>query len=355
MIKRMLGLLVGGLALAGLAHSAPAQQSDVTLRIATFGGAFDHVQQKYVASIFTARTGVKVEFINGNAHDHLAKLIAAKGREPPFDIVFLDEDVEVQAIAAGVLSKMSEAEVPNLKYVYDEIKNKDGYGPGMNLYSCGIAYNVQKFKEAGIPAPTSWADLWNPKLAGHIAIPTLDSPMGHATLVAAEHLAGGDESTPEKGIAKIAEIKAQSYPASSSTITTLLTSGSAWVVPWLNGRTWGLTDKGFPIKYVLPKDGGFRGLTTVDVVAGTKHRKEALAYVNLVLGPLYGIGIMYEFPYGGPNKLLAPIMAAYPQLSKKFPATPEDLKQLKDINWTVFNKMMPKAVSLWDREIASRK
>jgi putative spermidine/putrescine transport system substrate-binding protein len=355
MIMRMFGLFVGSLLFAGFAHSALAQQSDVTLRIATFGGAFDYVQQKYVASVFTARTGIKVEFINGNAHDHLAKLIAAKGREPPFDLVFLDEDVQVQAITAGVLSKMSDSEVPNLKFVYDEIKNKDGYGPGMNLYSCGIAYNVEKFKEAGIPAPTAWADLWNPKLAGRIAVPTLDSPMGHAMLVAAEHLAGGDESTPEKGIAKIAEIKAQSYPASSSTITTLLTSGSVWVVPWLNGRTWGLTDKGMPIAYLLPKEGAFRGLTMMDVVSGTKHRKEALAYVNDVLGPLYGIGIMYEFPYGPPNKLLAPILAAYPEISKKFPATPEDLKQLKEINWTVFNKMLPKAQGLWDREITSKK
>ena len=356
MTNRIFSLVFGVLLFLGVAHLALAQQrSDVTLHLATFGGAFDYVQMKYVASVFTARTGIKIELVNGNSRDHLAKLVASKGREPPLDIVFLDEDVQVQAIAAGVLSKMTESEVPNLKFVYDEIKNKNGYGPGMNLYSCGIAYNVEKFKEAGIPALTSWADLWNPKLAGRVGVPTLDSPMGHALLAAAEHLAGGDESTPEKGIAKIAQITAHSYPGSSSTITTLLTSGSVWAVPWLNGRTWILKDKGLPIEYVLPKEGGYRGLTTVDVVAGTNHRAEALAYVNDVLGPLYGIGIMYEFPYGPPNKLLAPILAAYPEVSKKFPATPEDLKQLKEINWPVFNKMLPEAVKLWNREIASKK
>jgi putative spermidine/putrescine transport system substrate-binding protein len=356
MFKRIFRLALGVLMLLGVTHLAVAQQrSDVTLKIATFGGAFDYVQTKYVASLFTARTGVKVELVNGNSRDHLAKLVASKGREPPYDIVFLDEDVQVPAIAAGVLSKINEIEVPNLKYVYDEIKNKDGYGPGMNLYSCGIAYNVEKFKEAGIPALTSWADLWSPKLAGRVGVPTLDSPMGHALLAAAEQLAGGDESTPEKGIAKIAEITAHSYPGSSSTITTLLTSGSVWAVPWLNGRTWILKDKGFPIEYVLPKEGAYRGLTMMDVVSSTKHRAEALAYVNDVLGPLYGVGIIYEFPYGPPNKLLAPILAAYPEVSKKFPAAPEDLKQLKEINWPVFNKMMPEAVKLWNREIASKK
>ena len=107
MIKRIFSLALGILLFFGVVHSALAQQqSDATLKIATFGGAFDYVQMKYVASLFTARTGVKVELVNGNSRDHLAKLVASKGREPPFDIVFLDEDVQVPAIAAGVLSMM---------------------------------------------------------------------------------------------------------------------------------------------------------------------------------------------------------------------------------------------------------
>ena len=167
------------------------------------------------------------------------------------------------------------------------------------------------------------------RLAGRVAIPTLNTTMGQCFLAAAEHLAGGDESTPDKGIAKIAEIKAQSFPGSSSTITTLLTSASAWAIPWLNGRSWALIDQGLPFAYVLPKEGGYRGMTKIDVVAGSKHREEALAYINEVLGPLSQLGMVYEFPYGPTNKLLAPILAAYPEISKKFPASPEDLNRLR--------------------------
>jgi putative spermidine/putrescine transport system substrate-binding protein len=351
MIGRIFALVVGAVLFAG-AHSALAQQSDVTLRVGNFGGATDEVEKKYLVSLFTARTGIKVEFIDGNAQDHLVKLIAAKGREAPYDAVYLDDAIQVKAIAAGVLSKVNENEVPNLKYVYDEVKNPEGYGPAFDLYSCGLTYNVEKFKEAGIPAPTSWADMWNPKLAGHVGVPTLETTMGQCFLAAAERLAGGDESTPEKGIAKIAEIKAHSYPGSSATITTLLTSGSAWIVPWLNGRAWGLIDKGLPFAYVLPKEGAYRGMTMIDVAAGTKHRKEALAYVNAVLDPLPQLGLANELPYGSSNKLLEPIFAAYPDLSKKFPSSPQDLKQLREIDWQVFNKALPKAVDLWNRQVA---
>jgi putative spermidine/putrescine transport system substrate-binding protein len=355
MNKLQSGLFLGVLVLFGHAHPAQAQQrSDVTIKVASYGGAFDILETKYVVSVLTARIGVKVEFIDANADDHLAKLIASKGREPPYDVTYLDDSVQAKAIAAGVLGKMNDTEVPNLKYVYDEGKDQGGYGPAMDFYSCGFVYNVQKFKEAGISAPDSWADLWNAALAGRVAIPTLNTTMGQCFLAAAEHLAGGDESTPDKGIAKIAQIKAQSFPGSSSTITTLLTSGSAWAIPWLNGRSWALIDQGLPFAYVLPKEGGYRGMTKIDVVAGSKHREEALAYINEVLGPLSQLGMVFEFPYGPTNKLLAPILAAYPDISKKFPASPADLNRLRPINWPVFNKMLPRAVDMWNRQVTSR-
>ncbi len=355
MSKATFSWCVGVFLLLGGAHQVQAQgKPEVTIRVGSTGGAFDALQLKYAVSLYTARTGVKVEFVDANADDHLAKLIASKGREPPVDVVFLDDSVHIKAIAAGVLMKMSEKDVPNLKHVYDEAKDPAGYGPAFDFYSCGYVYNVDKFKEAGIPAPKSWADLWNPALAGRVAIPTLNSTMGQCLLAAAERLAGGDESTPEKGIAKIAEIKAQSFPGSSSTITTLLTSGDVWVVPWLNGRAWGLIDKGMPLGYVLPTEGAYRGVTNVNVVAGTAHREEAMAYVNEILGAIFQLGMVYEFPYGPTNKLLLPILAAYPEVAKKFPASPAELNSLRHIDWAVFNKALPKAMDLWNRQVATK-
>lgn len=354
MIHRLLGFAAGVLVLALGLTTASADSSNVTLRVASYGGSFSAAQKKYAAELYTTRTGIKVEFVDGNPSDHLAKMIASRGREAPFDVVYLDDNVQVEAIGAGLVEKMTATEVPNLDLLYDEAKNKQGYGPAMIFYSVGIAYNKKKYEEAGLPAPTSWADLWNPKLAGHIGVPTLDNTMGHAFLVAAEHLNGGNESTPEKGIAKIAALKAQSYPGSSATIEALMTSGDVWVTPWMNGRTWGLIDKGQPLAFVIPSDGGFAGVTTIDVVKGSPHRKEALAYINLVLDPLAQLGQANAVPYGPTNKVLAPVLAAYPDLAKKFPSSPQDIAQLRTIDWAVFNRVYPQAVSLWNREIASK-
>jgi putative spermidine/putrescine transport system substrate-binding protein len=337
-----------------LASSSALAQSSVTLRVANYGGAFTISQKKYVGDLFTARTGVKVEYIDANPVDHLTKLIASKGRDTPFDVAYLDDIVQDQAIKAGLLDRVDPKIVTNLKYIYDIAQNKDGYGPAMIFYSVGIAYNSQKYAEAGIPAPTSWADLWDPRLAGKVIAPDLSISMGRDFLVAAARLEGGDETSLEKGIEKIAALKSHSHPSSSATIEALMKAGDVWAAPWTNGRAWGLTDQGLPIRFILPKEGGFAGTTTIDVVRNTKAPREAQEYVNLVLDPLPQLGQANEIPYGPTNKLLAPILAANPDLARKFPSSPEDVSKLYVINWEVFNKNFARANALWNRRVLSK-
>src|SRR5215469_8135900 len=146
-------LIPAAVVLAGLLATTPAfAQSKVTLRVANYGGAFTASQKKYAGDLFTARTGVKIEYVDANSVDHLAKLIASKGREPPFDVAYLDDIAQDQAIKAGLLDRIDANIVTNLREIYDIAKNKDGYGPAMIFYSIGIAYNTQKYTEAGIPA-----------------------------------------------------------------------------------------------------------------------------------------------------------------------------------------------------------
>src|SRR5262245_40368119 len=112
-------LPVVSLLLLGLSAGAQ-QQSGQTLRIANYGGSFTAAQRKYTADLYTKRTGVGVQYIDANPMDHLSKMIASRGRELPYDVVYLDDDVQVQAIKAGVLQKLDKSQVPNLKFIYDE-------------------------------------------------------------------------------------------------------------------------------------------------------------------------------------------------------------------------------------------
>lgn len=350
------GFVVLAMGLLGFgATSSSFAQSDVTLRVANYGGLFTASQRKYAGELFTKRTGVKVQYIDANPTDHLAKMIASKGREAPYDVVYLDDDIQPQAAGAGVLQKITPALIPNLNHLYDEAKNKDGYGPGLIFLSFGIIYNVEKFKAAGIPEPSTWESLWDPRLAGRVAIPGPSNVNGRVLLVVASRLNGGSEKAVEKGIEKIATLKVHSYWNSSAQIEGLLSSGDVWASPLISGRAWGLVDRGLPVRYVLPRDkaglAGVGGWTTIDVVAGTKLSKEAHAYINTVLDPLPQLGQAHEIPYGPTNKLLGPVIAQYPDMAKKFPTTPEQLKQLYLPNWAEYYRNHQKAMDLWNRQV----
>jgi putative spermidine/putrescine transport system substrate-binding protein len=348
-------LALGGVFLAGSSRLAFAQARMAgSLKVGAVGGAFTAAQKKYVGDNFTANTGLKVDYIEGGATDITAKLIASKGREPPFDVIHMQRDSQDDALELGILAKIDPAIVTNIEFLYDEAKSPQGYGPGVSFYSVGIAYNPTKFEEAGIPEPTSWNDLWNPKLAGRVAIGDLTTSYGREFLVAVSRLKGGTEKTPEIGIDYIAKLKAHSYPSSSAQIAALLRAGDVWAVPWINARAWGMIAQGASLRYVIPKEKGIGNIDTIDMVVGTPHPKEAQIYINMALGPLAQLGNATDNPLGPTNKLLAPLLRQYPDMAKRFPSSPEDLQKLYLVDWAAYQPYREKAVELWNRAIVQR-
>ncbi|MGE3148602.1 MAG: ABC transporter substrate-binding protein [Pseudorhodoplanes sp.] len=352
-MRQLLQTIAFGLLLALTAQNAHAQKakSDVTLRIASYGGAFDQAQARYVGVIFTLRTGIKLEWISGAPVDHIAKLIASKGRSVPFDIVYADDMIQATAINAGVVAKLDPDIVTNLKHLYDEAKQKDGYGPGISFYTVGIAYNADIFKKNDIPEPTSWADLWHPKLAGKIALPDISQSSARDLIVATARLSGGSESDTKDAFERLGKLQPLYFYRSSADLESKVVAGDAWITIWNNSRSWNLIDQGFPLKFVYPKEGGLWHLSTIDMVAGTPHPKEAQMYINQVLDPMAQLAQANEVPYGPSNKVLAPVLAAYPDLAKKFPSGPEDLKKLRSVDPFVMNREYPKWVDTWNRTV----
>jgi putative spermidine/putrescine transport system substrate-binding protein len=345
-------IAAAALALTVGSTAAAAQlRSDVTLRVASYAGPFGEALQKYSFDLFTKRTGIKIEVQYANPADFLAKMIASRGREAPFDIVCLDDDVTAAAIDAGVLEKLDPSIVTNLQHLYPDAVYKDNYSAVLFYFSFGIAYNKDKLKAAGIPEPTSWNDLWDPRLAGQISIPDIINIQGRDLVIQIARLNGGGEAKPEVGIDKIAQIKAHSYNTASNTLQAQLESGDVWVAPWNNMRATAMADRRLPIGYTIPKEGGIGNSDTVSLVAGTRHPKEAQELINYMLDPFAQLGMAKLLPTGPSNKLLAAIIAADPGWQRKAPVTPEAHKALYLPDWSIFNKSLKRATDYWNRAI----
>lgn len=325
-----------------------AHAEQVTLRVTSQGGINEQVVKKYITSRFEHDTGIKVEFVEGDPPTWIQRLTASKGRPAPVDVISLDDKTQPQAIEEGLVMKLDPSIVTNLKHLYKQALQPEGYGPGTLFWGCGLMYNTEKFKEAGIPEPKAWADLWNPKLAGRISVADISGPCAVDFTLAAARLAGGDESNLEPGLKKIAELKLHSFFSSSSDIKIKLKSGEVWIAPWNNGRSWDLIGEGFPGKFFYPEEGGFVHKTTVDVAAGTKHPKEAQMLVNYMLDPVAQTGRSYENPFGPTNSLVGTVIQQYPEQARKLLMI-DDVEKMKSPNWKVIFDNFPALVDSWNR------
>jgi putative spermidine/putrescine transport system substrate-binding protein len=350
-MKLLKHVMAATLAVAIGSLPAAAQQSNITLRVASFAGPFGEGLQKYSGDLFTKRTGIKIEYIYGNPADHLAKMIASRGREAPFDLVAMDDDINSLAVEAGVLGQIDPTIVTELKYLYPEAVDKDRRYAALFFFALGIAYNKDKFKQAGIAEPTSWKDLWDPKLSGHISIPDIVNIQGRDFIIQTAKLHGGGEDTPDKGIDQIAKIKAHSYYTGSNTVQAQLESGDVWVTVWNNMRAGAMAERGLPIGFVMPKEGTIGNTDTIAMVATTKYPREAQTLMNYMLSPFGQLGMAKALPVGPTNMLLKDIIAADPEWAKKAPVSPEAHRALYLPNWEVFNRNLKKGTDYWNRVI----
>ncbi len=326
----------------------PAQAQTTTLRVSSMGGINEQVVAKYAASRFTADTGIKIEWVQGDPPTFIQKLIAGKGRPPVVDVLSLDDKTQIQAIEEGLVQKIDPKIVTNMQFLYKQAINPEGYGPATLFWGWGLLYNAQKFKEAGVPEPKSWADLWNPKLSGRVALADISGPGGVDFVLKAAQIAGGDEKNLTPGLEKIKQLNVRTFYTSSADLKVKMQSGEIWAAPWNNGRSWDLIDSGFPGKFIYPSDGGFFHTTTIDVVAGTPNAKAAQLYINYLLDPVSQMGRSYENPFGPTNSLVGEVVKHYPDAARKILLI-DDMQKMQTADWKTIFDNYPTLVDAWNR------
>lgn len=245
MIQRILAarpLLALLLAASSLALSAPAlagQFDGVTLRIATFGGKWRDVVDKHVGKAFEAEGG-KIEYVLGQPAQNMAKLVAARGQAAPFDVMETMDNFLPMLAEGGFIEALDAARIPNGKKLPASAFGKDR----AMIWTTqeGIVYNIAKFKEAGIPAPTKYADLANPKLKGKVSVPDVSAGGAIPAIVGMAIEAGGDESNIDPALDLINKIAPASFWSSSSNLQTQLTNGDVWAAAAQAGNVQRLKD-----------------------------------------------------------------------------------------------------------------
>ena len=174
-MKKFVTLLVTLLVIASLSFCAVAEEKPFagqTLTISTFSFNAE-LLQKNVYDPFEAATGAKLVVDTGRNPERVTKIVESP---KDYDVVIIGDMFVDQLRKAGVLETFDSSKLSNISGIYENARAPmgEGYGPAYTFNRLGIVYD-SAFCDVEIK---SIADLWNPELAGSIAVPEMTTTSG---------------------------------------------------------------------------------------------------------------------------------------------------------------------------------
>jgi len=337
-------------ALAAVPAWAQQRFDGVTLRVATYGGGWDKVVQQGASAQFQALGG-RVEYVIGTPGNHLAKLIAAHGGPPPFDVFDVADSSLSDTVEGGFLQKLDLADIPNVK---DTMQS--AY-PNLAITAWttqeGIVYDADRFKALGIPAPQHYRDLLNPKLRGLVEPIDCGTPGAVQFIVAAAKDDGGSETDLDAGFKLLHDLKALKYERVGSEAMQNLKTGDIYAVTMHAGYAiQGLRDN-MPLGFTHPVVGSQKGIIKeglLGIANGTPNLKAAEFFINAYLSE----GAQYQLAV---QRGIVPVNANArrrlgedPLLQRTFLLKQEDVANMMRVDWHKLD--IATFCDKWNRAIA---
>src|SRR5919204_5985167 len=179
-------LLIGTAALGATSLlPAPARAQAKTLVAATFPGTWNEAHRAILAPAFRKATGASVTQSIILGTDQVARLVAAKGSRPPFDVAIFDSPQVIDAARDGLIVEYPADKSANYKDLLPAFQDK--WGPKITMQVVGIGYNPKKIATP----PKSWDELWDPKYKGRVGLTALNSQLGIAFFAELNRIKGG--------------------------------------------------------------------------------------------------------------------------------------------------------------------
>lgn len=333
--------------LVGVFAAIPANAGELV--VICYGGTFEQGWRKAVINRFEQKyPGDKVHIATGLTMQVAAKMRAQKGNVE-IDVVMMDQVGATQGEAEGLYAQLTPEKVPNLNNLLPMFKKKQAGHNWSYFFWEGeiLAYN----KEKVTPAPTSWQAVFDPKYAGHIAFPDINTSHGVWMLNMAARINGGSEKNIDPGFEAIKQVRdgIHTFWTKHGQLQQLFAQEEVWITSWTSDRLAPLMVQGVPVDWVIPEEGAYLLSSTIGIAEGTKNLDLAYRYINFVLDAETQ-ALIAKHTYLAPVVKGAPVDPAMVK-AHLLPAA-EDLDKLIDLDWPVVNKNRPEWTDRWRREIA---
>jgi len=352
-LRRAFGL-AAAVAVMPCVASAQVAGAESEVVLAGYGGTYEQFTRNLIIPAFEKATGIKVKLVVGTALSNYAKVVASRNN-PEIDVYWSNELTHAAGKQQGLYDKLDSRVVTNLVDVYKTSIDPDGIGVGSHVQVTGFQYNAQKFKEAGLPPPSSWNDLADPRLKGKVALYNFSVAYSQDLIVLLTKVAGGTEKDVRPGIEKVKALKNSGnlamFATSPAELDNMLVQGQAWITVNGGPRAYILKDRGAPIDFAVPKEGGGFFTNYFDVVKNAPHPKAAQLLVNFLISPEVQLIIAKDVVAAPVNRKVS----VPDNLKDRIPMGEEQLAKLIRIDRIEMNKQLDNWAEMWNREVEGKK
>ncbi len=277
---------------------------------------------------FQKTSGAKVDVQTYDTNEEL--LAKLKSSPNAYDLVMPSDYAVDVLIAADALHPLDLPKIPN----YDNIAPSflsPYFDPG-GIAQAGRGHEKnEKFSlpwlwgTTGIlydptvinPAPTKWADLWNPAYAGHVVLP--DDPreaLGIALLADGHSKNDTDPAHIDAAGQKLAALAKNAVALDANTpehyfLAAFPPEQRATIAAVFNGNAVLARRDNPALIYVLPSDGAGIWFDNLAIPAGAPHPEAAEALINYLLSADAGAAVIDDLPFSTPNEAAAPALKAH--------------------------------------------
>jgi putative spermidine/putrescine transport system substrate-binding protein len=272
------GMLILFISMITAAAAEPSQGQQGRIVVASFGGAWERDLRAAMIDSFEQAYSVKVEYVVGLSSEQLARLKAQKDN-PQIDVVMMDDLLTAEAASLGLVEKLSQAEIPNMRQLRKEARIAGDYGVGFTFSATVLMYNTERIRSA----PTSWRVLWDPQYAGRVGLPHINTIWGLHTLLMANKLESGGEFNAQAGLTALRRMARENQAVvytSTTQLNTLAQQGQVWFAPFSSVWVNQLQDGGAPVAIAVPQEGVYPIWTVWSLTKGAKNRALALKFLN---------------------------------------------------------------------------
>ena len=261
---------------------------------------------------FEEETGIEVVYDLFETNEEMYPVIEAGAVQ--YDVV-CPSDYMIQKMAEnGLLAEIDFDNIPNISQIDPIYMERSKSFDPENKYSVpytwgtvGILYNTKRIQELGVPAPTKWSDLWDPRYKGEIL---MQDSVRDAFMVAQKLLGYSMNTTDPEELAKARDLLIQQKPLVQAYVVDQvrdkMIGGEAAVGVIYSGEMLYIQEESagadFTLEYVVPEEGTNIWIDSWVIPANARNKENAEKWIDFLCRPDIAKKNFDYITYSTPNK-----------------------------------------------------